>query len=108
MKTIPDKWVILKITRKEETLYRVFASWAGGYLTGDSWRVNSGISDIYLEGDNYRIGGFSGSHYICHKDNYGVIGGYNQGVLSNILEKQEKDVIEVLPKTTEFLKLIKK
>jgi len=29
---IPDGWVILKITNKEQIHHKVFATWVGGYL----------------------------------------------------------------------------
>jgi hypothetical protein len=39
----PENWVILKITNNGEIVYKVFGSWAGGYLGSDNWRINSGI-----------------------------------------------------------------
>ena len=39
----PNKWVILEIEFKSGVEYKVFGSWTGGYLDGDSWRLNSGI-----------------------------------------------------------------
>ena len=42
----PDKWVIIKIGSDSESSFKVFGSWAGGYLDGDRWRLNSGITKI--------------------------------------------------------------
>ena len=67
----PHAWVIAKIRREdEEPEYRVLAGWYGGYLTGDSWRINSGIVRIVREGDFYAFYGESGSCYRCHKGTY--------------------------------------
>lgn len=67
----PDRWMIVKIGG-EDPHYRVFASWSGGYLSGDSWRMNSGITSMIEEDDHYLFIGSSGSTYACHKDMYGA------------------------------------
>lgn len=86
----PDRWVILKMP----DCYKVFATWAGGYLSGDRWRLNSGISRVKHEDDFYLFYGFSGSCYKCHKKGYGFATGYGRGVLENILEKTEAKLME--------------
>lgn len=108
MKTIPDKWVIVKISKEgEETIYKVFASWAGGYLRGNSWRLNSGIKSIYKEDGSYRITGYSGSHYVCNENYYGVIGNSNRAVLDEFIERGGRHgySVEVLPEDFDFLKI---
>ena len=64
----PDNWVVLKIDNEKEILYRVLAGWSGGYLDGDSWQMNSGITKIEKDGDFYNFHGVSGSVYRCHKN----------------------------------------
>ena len=65
----PDNWVILEITpSNEETFYKILAGWSGGYLTGDSWRMNSGIAKVEEDGDYINFIGESGSVYSCHKE----------------------------------------
>ena len=59
----PDKWVMIKITSGDKTYYKIFATWFGGYLDGDSWKINSGISSIDEDDDFYYFNGFSGSCY---------------------------------------------
>ena len=79
----PDSWVVIKIT--EETLnasntayiegrtyYKVLGGWSGGYLHGDSWRLNSGINLVFEHKDEIHFYGHSGSNYICHKSTYGL------------------------------------
>ena len=45
MEYCPDRWLVVKITTKEtgKVHYRVFATWHGGYLGSDSWKLNSDI-----------------------------------------------------------------
>lgn len=64
----PDNWVIVKMTRPEGVIHKVLAGWSGGYLNGDSWRMNSGIVRTSQDGDYILFYGESGSVYKCHKD----------------------------------------
>jgi hypothetical protein len=74
----PDKWLLLKINGQHPHS-RVFGSWAGGYLDGDSWRLNSGITSVEEDGDYYIFNGHTGSKYRCHKEMYGAtVYGYSQ------------------------------
>jgi hypothetical protein len=86
---IPDNWVILKIIAKSksksETFYKVLAGWSGGYLDGDSWRLNSGIEKVEKHGDYYHFIGYSGSIYKCNK-NSECLSGITTGVLQQLLE----------------------
>ena len=47
----PSKWVILKID--DQSTYKVFGTWGGGYLDGQSWKLNSGIAKVTEDEDNY-------------------------------------------------------
>jgi hypothetical protein len=87
----PDKWMIVKIVNdKNESHYRVFASWYGGYLGSDSWQMNSGISKVTEDDNYYFFEGVSGSLYTCRKGGYGA-SGYGYNVLSGLIEKGAKD-----------------
>ena len=88
----PDKWLILKInnTLKNESHYRIFASWYGSYLGSDSWKMNSGITKVIEEGVRYFFEGTSGSIYNCRKGCYGA-SGYGSSVLSGLIEKGAKE-----------------
>ena len=44
MSTKPERWVVVDITVDGESTKKVFAGWYGGYLDGDSWKLNSGIA----------------------------------------------------------------
>lgn len=75
------QWVIVKISGDYHH-YKVFASWSGGYVSGDSWRLNSGITKVEEDGDWYLFHGKSGSIYRCHKDSYGITSPFNNSVLA--------------------------
>ena len=48
----PDKWVMLKFTHGGQDVYKILASFYGGYLDGDSWKLNSGVTKVE-EDDKY-------------------------------------------------------
>ncbi len=77
LSTEPDRWLLVECG----DIHRVFASFTGGYLDGDSWRLNSGIDRVEIDEDgNFLFHGYSGSVYKCHKDCYGTTG-YGASVL---------------------------
>lgn len=89
----PEKWIILKMPNG--TGYKVFATWAAGYLDGDRWKLNSGIKSIELDGDYYLFEGFSGSWYKCHKSSYGIMTSHGLGVLNSIIDKAKLSGVEI-------------
>jgi hypothetical protein len=103
----PDKWLVVKITGKDTPpVHKVFACWSGGYLDGDSWKLNSGITKVTEKDDYFFFDGSSGSVYSCRKGMYGA-NGYGQGVLNNIIGKIEKagGTVEILPEKTDWLEI---
>ncbi len=96
----PDNWVVLKINNGEETIYKVLAGWSGGYLDGDNWRLNSGITSVKEDEGYLYFYGSSGSCYQCHKDAYRLTmatsGVYNQ------LKEQFGDVVKLMPEDTDW------
>ncbi len=99
----PDKWIVLKL----DDIYKVFASWYGGYTSGDSWRMNSGITMVAEDGDYIDFHGYSGSIYRCHKKGYGL-SGFSSSVLESLREKVKqggKEII-VMEEDTDWLKLL--
>ena len=60
----PDRYIIVKITNEgTDDLYKVFATWIGGYLGNDAWRMNSGIVSVRDEDAAFMFVGASGSEY---------------------------------------------
>jgi hypothetical protein len=103
----PDKWVVVKITGKDTPpVHKVFACWSGGYLDGDSWKLNSGITKVTDKGDYFFFDGSSGSCYACRKGMYGT-NLYGHGVLNNLIDKIEKadGTCVILPEDTNWLEL---
>ena len=98
----PDKWVVIKITTPDETLYKVAASFYGGYAYGDSWKINSGIVSVTEIKDYYYFLGYSGSVYRCYKHNYGV-----SLLMHSVLCQEQNNLLpdeflEILPENVDF------
>jgi hypothetical protein len=67
------------------------AYWAGSYLYGAEWKVNSGIVSIEDNDDTWRFLGHSDSVYECRKNGYGLTG-YSASVLQSLdLTAMEED-----------------
>lgn len=100
----PDSWVILKVSSKDKApLYRVLAGWKGGYLDGDSWRINSGIKS-YRDADTHWVfEGFSGSAYSCPKVREGF-SFLTDAVFSNLVKQSQAagDVVVELLSMEQF------
>jgi len=69
---IPDNWVIVRIAQPDELIYKLLVGWSGGYLYGDSWRINSGITKVEEDGNNILFSSYSGSLYHCRKNAEGL------------------------------------
>ena len=94
----PHNWVVVKI---EENLYKVLGGWCGGYLDGDSWKLNSGITKVKDGGDYWLFIGNSGSVYQCHKEGYAV----KMNIGAQV--KQLKELgCELMPEETDWMKLV--
>lgn len=100
----PNKWVVIKIKDQGKILYKVFGCWSGGYLDGDSWRLNSGIKEIEQNDTHFFFKGQSGSCYVCHKEMYGLTA-YGHGILSDFMERYS-DQIEMMPEDTDWSQLL--
>ena len=104
--TTPDRWVVLKIfSVSDGTFYKVLGSWYGGYLHGNSWRLNSGIERVVKASkDTFLFYGFSGSCYECRINNYGMHL-ESSGVVEELKKGRGDIVVEVLPHDTDWLTL---
>jgi hypothetical protein len=101
MEVTPDKWVILELLNNGQTVHKVFASWMGGYLDGDSWKLNSGIKSVTEDEDFYYINGYSGSTYKCDKKGYGIATSYSQHIVENFQSVADRNnaTITILDET---------
>ena len=85
----PDRWVIVEVNNGTEGTRKVFAGWVGGYLDGDSWKLNSGNVKEEEFDDRWEFTGYSGSVYTCYKSAYGM-----SGYMMNILSGFQKQLPE--------------
>lgn len=95
----PDCWVVLKLSQG----YKVLAGWSGGYLDGDSWRMNSGITHVEEKDDRFTFYGVTGSLYVCYKGLYGLRMS-NVGVY-NALKEKYPDKVFLMPEDTDWMKM---
>ena len=96
----PDNWVVIKF-KGDKPHYKVLAGWSGGYLSADSWRLNSGITKARLEGNVFVFEGSSGSSYNCHKDSYAIRG--NTIGTWNALVDKFNDKVELIDEHEDWL-----
>tara|TARA_R110000796_G_scaffold78510_3_gene175046 strand:- start:4285 stop:4617 length:333 start_codon:yes stop_codon:yes gene_type:complete len=97
----PNNWVILHIKAPVEH-YKVLAGWSGGYLDGDSWRMNSGIVSVEKTEEGYDFIGCTGSVY-KGRDNYGLR--MNNGYVYNNIKKKHGDLVTLMPEDTDWEKI---
>lgn len=95
----PDSYQFISISsdQDEDKIIKLFAAWHNSYLTGDAWKLNSGVTKIEQDSifDNlYIVSGYSGSQYVVNKDST-KLSSYGQGVLRDITEKAAKQGIIV-------------
>lgn len=85
----PDRWVVIDITSDTGTKIRkVLGAWYGGFAKGDSWRLNSGVTEVKEDGDWFIFVGYSGSEYRCHKNCEGT-SMMSASILSNLMTQAE-------------------
>lgn len=97
----PDNWVVLKFDIEgDDPHYRVLAGWSGGYTTGDSWQMNSGITMVFDREDKIDFYGNSGSCYTCYKNSYGLR--MNNAGMYNSLKTQFGEGVELLAENTDW------
>lgn len=89
----PDSWVIIKMTHKDQTFYKVLGGWSGGYIAGTSWRLSSNIEkcEYDISNDRWLFHNSSGSIYYTHPDSYGLRMS-NAGIWNQMKEKYPDQV----------------
>ena len=100
----PDSWVVLKIKEGKGTFpfYKVLAGWSGGYLNGDSWRMNSGITRVEEKPHHWEFYGASGSVYKCYRKGYRLTMA-NSGVYNQLKENEAfEGQITLMPEDTDW------
>ena len=87
----PDVWVVLEFTAPEleKPMRKVFAGWYGGFTGSNSWKLNSGITEVRKDGAWWEFDGYSGSTYRCHENNY-QMSGLMHGIFSNWIKSADE------------------
>jgi len=98
----PDNWVVIKI-KVGNPHYRVLAGWSGGYTTGDSWKLNSGIIKVKEDDRSYHFYGLSGSVYCCGKESYTLR--MNTAPTWAKLQEIHGGKVEIMPEDTDWTKV---
>ena len=102
MTYFPDNWVVIKY-KDDDPHYRILAGWSGGYMDGDSWRMNSGITRVEVTEDSFLFYGASGSCYECIKTAYGMR--RNNAHIWVALKEGLGDDVELMPEDTDWLNM---
>lgn len=97
---VPDNWVVLFV-KTPSPHYRILVGWSGGYTTGDSWRMNSGITSVEEDDIYYLFHGSTGSVYRCHKETYGLR--TNNAYIWAQLQEKYGDKVSMLDEDTNWL-----
>ena len=86
----PDLWVIVEFKENgsDEVNRKVLASWYGGYLGSDRWKLSSGITEVIEHENHYEFVNHSGSIYECGKHQHGM-SGYTSGVYESFVKDLE-------------------
>lgn len=92
----PEQWAIVEITtpKKTKPYYRIFGGWKGGFATGDSWKLNSGVVRVEEFENYYDFYGYSGSVYHCNKHSSEPTG-WLAGVLNNLVINSKEAGVEI-------------
>jgi len=101
----PDCWVVVKLTSGEDSINKVLATFYGGYLSGDSWQMSSGITETKEFDDRYEFLNHSGSIYICYK-NFERLSGISASVYSQ-LDKTYADFTAANPGKLASIEIIR-
>lgn len=100
----PDNWVVAKLNVKDDptqpTDYRVICGWSGGYLSGNYWRINSGIVSVEEDDQYFYFIGATKSVYKCHKESYMLR--HNASEPFYALKERYKKTFELMDKHTDW------
>ena len=106
----PNEWLVLRFDNgnEDELFYKVFATWYGGYLDSDRWKLNSGIASVEEDEESVMFIGQSGSKYRCAKGKYGGGPMYTSNMLTAIIEHASKVnvTVTIMPPDTDWINLV--
>lgn len=100
--SVPENWVVI-FMNGDDPHYRILAGWSGGYATGSSWQMNSGITRVEVDEHCYYFYGASGSCYKCHKNTYGLR--MNCAYIWNQLQEIHGDAVQLMSEDTDWVSM---
>lgn len=86
----PERWILVKIESERAVHHRFLAGWYGGFASGDSWKLSSGLleDEITMDGEVFVCPQSSGSCYIVHPSSIGM-SSYMHGVAQSFLKEAQ-------------------
>ena len=90
----PDRWRIVEITPKDicnPPYFRILASWYGGFVGSDSWKLSSGITEVKDKDTYWEVPNYSGSVYILYKNRKGM-----SSLGSSVLARYKSDAEDLM------------
>ena len=95
----PDRWQVIRIAPPEEAVfYKLLGGWYGNFVNGDSWRLNSGITEVKDQGNVFAVFGETGSTYVCRKTEEGM-SAYMDSVLYGLQQNAAERNVVITPIT---------
>ena len=95
-----DNWVVIFINAGDPH-YRVLTGTSGGYASGDSWRMNSGIVRVEEVDGSFIFYGASGSAYSCSKNSYCLR--MNNAHIWAQLQEKHGDKVQMMDEDTDWV-----
>lgn len=88
-----DNYRVLKFTTSDEIYFKVFGEVLSRFDTGNSWRLNSGITKVVYNKRNIAFFGYTGSVYVLPLESQEICT-YHQPVLDEILSYKDVELLE--------------
>ena len=95
-----DNWVVIFLNAGDPH-YRILTGMSGGYLDGDSWRMNSGIVRVEEDEQYFYFHGASGSCYAGRKTAYCLR--MNNAYIWAQLKEKHGDKVSMLDEDTDWM-----
>jgi hypothetical protein len=96
----PDNWVMI-FMNGDDPHYKILAGWSGGYLSGDSWKISSGVVKVDDHDTYYSFTNHSGSVYQCDKQSYGLR--MNNAYIWDKLQELHGDKVVMMDENTNWV-----
>lgn len=97
-----DNWVVIAV-KGDNPHYRLLTGTSGGYASGSSWNLNSGITRVEEDDDFFYFFGASGSCYAGHKGSYCLR--MNNAHVWAQLQERHGDKVELLDEDTDWMNM---